>query len=502
LAITANAVRPVDAAGIPALTALGVVLGVHLLVHWPDVVSLSDNWAHNDAYSHGYLAGPVLAWLIWDARGRLEIESAPPVRWVAFAVLILGLVWAFAYAAAIGLVRELLWPATGWLLVLGLLGRQAALALAVPFAWLYTCVPIWGPLAPPLQKTTAIVSHELIRLVGVPAYLDGTRIMVPAGTFDVAAGCSGGNFFVVSLALSLLYGQLTAASVANRIKLVAIALSLALVANWMRVVIVILAGNATAMRSPLVDHHYGFGWVLFAGTLVLFLLLASRMTGRAQRPAGVREPIQSSRSAVSWWATMTLIVAMTIGPAWAYAHAWLAESVQIPRLGALPYETQDFNAVPEPVDAWQPLLPAARLELRAAFSDGARTAVLDVRGYGRQAHGAKLIGYDSHLEGGKGWRLASSDVPLGAAVRVVSPIGVYWIVRPWYAIAGRVTGDARQAQWDGARSLLSSRQDARLIAIAAPCARDCVSDGSEERLTAFARAIRPAFRDRGIDLGE
>jgi EpsI family protein len=502
LATTANAVRPFDAAVIPALTALGVVLAGHLLLHWPDVVSLADNWANNDAYSHGYLAGPVLAWLIWDARSRLEIDSAPPLRFAALAIVALGLVWAFAYAAAIGLVRELLWPATGWLLVLGLLGRQAALALAVPFAWLYTCMPIWGPLAPPLQNTTAVVSNELVRLLGVPAYLEGTRITVPAGSFDVAAGCSGGNFFVVSLALSLLYGQLTAATVANRFKLVAIALALALVANWMRVVIVILAGNATAMRSPLVDHHYGFGWVLFAGTLVLFLFLASRITGRPPRPARASEPGSRPGRTVSWRAMATLIGAMAIGPAWAYAHATLAESAPIPRLSALPYEIQEFNAVPAPADAWQPLLPGAHLELRTVFADGANALVLDVRGYERQSHGAKLIGYESHLEGGKGWRLANDDMPQGSAVRVVGPSGEYWIVRPWYAIAGRVTSDTRQAQWAGAWSLLTWRRDARLIAIAAPCARDCVRDGSGERLAAFARALRPAFHDRGIDLGE
>jgi EpsI family protein len=479
-----------------------VVLVAHLLVHWPDAVSLADIWANNDAYSHGYLAGPVLAWLIWDARGRLEVDGAPPLRLAALAIVVLGLVWAFAYTAAIGLVRELLWPATGWLLALGLLGRRSALALTVPFAWLYTCVPIWSWLAPPLQKITTIVSHQLIRLLGVPAYLEGTRIMVPAGTFDVAAGCSGGNFFVVSLALSLLYGQLTAASVANRIKLIAIALSLAMMANWMRVVIVILAGNATAMRSPLVDHHYGFGWVLFAGTLVLFLFLASRIAGRPQRPARERETTNRSGRTVSWRTTAMLILAMTIGPAWAYAHALLAESAQLPRLSGLPYELKDFDGVPVPDDAWRPLLPGARLELRTAFSDGTSTVVLDVRSYERQSHGAKLVGFDSHLEGGKGWRLVGGGLPPGSAVRIVSPNGEYWMVRPWYAIAGRVTGDARQAQWNGARSLLTARRDARLIAIAAPCVRDCVTDGSGERLAAFARAIRPAFHDRGIDLGD
>jgi exosortase A len=479
-----------------------VVLVAHLLVHWPDVVSLAHNWANTDSYSHGYLAAPVLAWLIWDARDRLGTDSNPPLRLAALALLVLGLVWAFAYAAAIGFVRELLWPVTGWLLVLGLLGRQAALALAVPFAWLYTCVPIWGPLTPPLQTITAVVSQQLILLFGVPAYLDGTQIMVPAGSFDVAAGCSGGNFFVVSLALSLLYGQLTAATIANRIKLVAIALALALVANWMRVVIVILAGNATAMRSPLVDHHYGFGWVLFAGTLILFLFLASRITGRLQRPARDRRPSGETRRTVSWYSTATLIVAMVIGPAWAYSHALLADAVQIPRLSALPYEIREFHTVPEPADAWQPLLPGARVELRSAFSDGTGAAVLDVRGYKRQTQGAKLVGYDSRLEGGTGWRVAGGAVPPGPALRIVSPNGTYWLVRPWYNVAGRVTGAARQARWDGARSLLTARRDARLIAIAVPCVRDCVSDGGPERLAAFARAIRPAFQDRGVELGE
>jgi len=502
VASTANAVRPVDAAAVSALTALAVVLVAHLVVHWPDVIALADNWAGNDAYSHGFLAGPVLAWLIWDARGRVEVDHAPPLRWAALAIMALGLLWAFGYAAAIGLFRAVLWPATGWLLVLGLLGWRLAAVLAVPFAWLYTCVPIWSVLGPVLQKLTAIVSYHVVRLFGVPVFLDGTLITVPAGSFDVALGCSGGNFFVVSLALSLLYGQLAAASFADRVKLVAMALGLSMLANWMRVVIVILAGNATAMTSPLVNHHYGFGWLLFAGTLILFLILASRLTARGRHVSHGRETAQGSRATVPLRAALLLIAAMVFGPALAYARAWLADSAEVPRLNALPYEVRDFDAVPEPSTAWQPLLPHARPELRAAFSNGTGTVLLDVRGYERETHGTKLVGYDSHLEGGQGWRLAGSGVALGPLLRVVGPDGGYWMVRPWYMVAGRVTGDPRRAKWLGAWSLLSTRRDARLIAIATSCVNQCVGDGSNERMAAFQKALRPVFLDRAIDLGE
>ena len=43
----------------------------------------------------------------------------------------------------------------------------------------------------------------LLRTVGIPAYFDGLQFQIPAGSFEIAGGCSGLHFLIVALAIAL-----------------------------------------------------------------------------------------------------------------------------------------------------------------------------------------------------------------------------------------------------------------------------------------------------------
>ena len=76
--------------------------------------------------------------------------------------------------------------------------------------------------------------------------------------------------------------------------------ALAVLANWVRVYTVIEAGYLTDMQSYLVRvSHYGFGWAVFAATLVVFFWLVTRFgpdaaAEPAYAPSAPRRPISAA----------------------------------------------------------------------------------------------------------------------------------------------------------------------------------------------------------------
>ena len=53
--------------------------------------------------------------------------------------------------------------------------------------------------------------------------------------------------------------------------------ALAVLANWIRVLVIVDAGYTTQMRHVLVSRgHYMFGWVLFTTIMVAFVWLLAR----------------------------------------------------------------------------------------------------------------------------------------------------------------------------------------------------------------------------------
>src|SRR5690606_24257028 len=128
------------------------------------------------------------------------------------------------------------------------------------------------------------VVRGLLRVVGIPSHFIGNDVQIPAGTFEIAGGCSGLHFFVVALAIGALMGEMRGDDWRGRLKLLLLAGALALVCNWLRVFTIILAGHYTHMQHYLVaQSHYGYGWMVFALAMVVFFVLERRIAITANR---------------------------------------------------------------------------------------------------------------------------------------------------------------------------------------------------------------------------
>ena len=92
-------------------------------------------------------------------------------------------------------------------IVLVVFGRQMVAMVAVPLAYLLLMVP--SGTASPSRSTSRSrtcrpnIGVRLLQLQGIPAFRDGTYIMLPTMQLEVARACSGVNYLVAVVALGL-----------------------------------------------------------------------------------------------------------------------------------------------------------------------------------------------------------------------------------------------------------------------------------------------------------
>jgi EpsI family protein len=458
----------------------GIVLATGAL-YWPSTQSLLNEWFEvpNSAYRHGPLLVLIALWLAIRAVRAAAAPAAPDARpwlWLALLALVSG-AWLVAFRAGIQVMHQALLPMLVWLAVRLVLGRRIALLSAVPIGLLYSAIPIWHVAIPALQGMTVAVVSTLLRIVGVPAYVEGDFVTIRSGVFHVEDGCAGLHYFIVAATLAALYGELRGDGRRVRLWLLALALGLALLSNWLRVFIIITAGYLTDMQSYLVRvDHATFGWAVFALAMIVFLLL-----GRLWAPPEpAREPSRTvagdalrNTARVAPWAAL----AIALGPAWALlvpVRAAAAANVSMPAAIAGWEEPREFCQ-----GRWRPQFAAADLRQQREFSRGGQSVCVYIASFLSQHQDKELVGYWSVLYPPESEVVSSTvrdvagrkvnEVQLGderAADRIV-----------WYSyvVGAREMRRGVEAQFSYALGTLFGAPAASIYAISMRCVPDCAA---------------------------
>jgi exosortase A len=493
------------------LAAVGLIVALFALLAtmWP---SLHFAWVEQPAYSHGYLVLGIAVWLGYRELRRAPLGAFEPsaIGLAALALVVAGA--AFGRAADVALATQLGLPLT---LITGLwavTGRRTAMRFLVPVAYLVFAIPVWDGINDGLRDLTVVVVGELTRQSAIPALIEGNFILIPSGVFEVEGGCSGLHYLIVGCALSVLYGLVTFDRWLPRLYAVALGIVLALIANWIRVFVVIVAGHLTDMQHYLVtvDHYY-FGWVLFfvvLGPLFFFGRHLERLAprhaspsarGEAERATRTQEaerasdlPAQNTRGSAS-------ANAMIVAAAGVLAvGAWL--SFRAAARPAAP--TAVRNLVLPAVQGWRyegewdsimwPRFANADVESGARYGRGTEHVSVYVAQYAVQGQGKEVVYYENFPAGSSGVAARATvtavlgddaAIPL-AELEVAEPAGERRLVWYGYQVAGRRTRDPFVAKLYQALGAMQGRWDAQAIVATAPCAADCVL--ARETLTQFA----------------
>lgn len=220
---------------------------------WPTLAWMYGQWTTSLwTNSHGVFVPLVMGYLGWLALREDPAPGEHASPWgFAFAVPALVMVVLDAsvrtyYLAAAGLV--LLLPGLSLLV----LGATRTRALAV--TWLVGIFMIPVPDTPAthlyLRGATAAGVEPLLRGLGFPIVRDGTLIEIPSGIFLVSDACSGFATVYAAVGVAVVMSLYTRSHL-RRAALLLSALPLALAANVVRVLILILLTHA--FGSELLD---------------------------------------------------------------------------------------------------------------------------------------------------------------------------------------------------------------------------------------------------------
>ena len=475
MAITA-AINKTDRPWVTAGSVILAASGGLIALFWSDAQGVVRVWVESTAYNHCFLVVPLAGYLIWERREVLRSTvPAPQLRWLA-TVPALSAMWLVAAALGVHEAEQLIVASMLQAILLSILGWDAYRRLLAPLLYLYFLVSAGEFLVPLLQRLTAEMSVQGLRLVGVPVFSDGVFIEVPAGRFVVAEECAGLRFLIASVAFGVFFAVITYRSSLRRAAFIALSVAVPIVANGVRAFGIIYAAEIVGSASAVMADHVIYGWGFFSAILVLLVLVGRRFADRQHpaiiRPFTARPPFATHRCVL----VGLLGVALAgVGPAYAsvlddQSAAGMIGDVAEPRVGA------PWRQLPGgPTDNWSPVVYGADHVIHDALTDGGGTVYRFVALYLSHGRENNLIRSENRIVDGARWRIALEETATidisGQPQRVnVSEIVsgdrsrlVVW----FYVVDGVATASAFSAKLHQLRGFLSTRRQlSALVAIA------------------------------------
>lgn len=289
-----------------AMSAFALLLLFAFTPTWAYLWSMWEQVQHGD-YAHGLLVVVISAWIFYQQRDqRIALHSAPwEIGLATIGLTLASLMWAVSQLMGIRLIENLALYSIVLGSVFALWGWRGLIQSALPLLFLLLALPVWSPVLPLLQSIAAQFSFVILKVFPFEVIKEGAYITVPAGQFLVAEGCSGLRYLLAALCFAGFFVFLEKLDLKRAVLFTALAAGSAVLANTIRIVIVILVGNATAMQHPWVHDHMMMGWGVFAVMLVPVFYLGNRLAIASEKAHLRQESIASSHQQVRSFSSNT-----------------------------------------------------------------------------------------------------------------------------------------------------------------------------------------------------
>jgi exosortase D (VPLPA-CTERM-specific) len=473
-------------------------------------------------YNHGYLIPPVAFYLLWlRARALADTpgDAGGPGAWAGFALVAVALVVnALGQMSAVVTISQYALVMAVWGLALAAAGTRGMRLLWVPLVYLAFMVPLPNFLETRLTTGLMLLSSEIgvqvIRLAGLPVFLEGNVIDLGTYKLQVAEACSGMRYLFPLMSFGFLAAVLFRGRWWQKLILFLATVPLTILMNSFRIGVIGVLVNYYGIEQAEGFLHDFEGWVVFmacVGLLFIIIWIFARMEKQGflqifgldmPEPADLRYLIRHShptRPIVA--ATALLGLAILVSLAMPRPAPIIPERAP---LSTMPLSIGDWSGREEMMDKVYLDVLKVSDYLLAGFSRPTDVAPVGlwIAYYDAQTQEASPHSPQACLPGG-GWRINKftqheiADVgPDGTGIRVNRvEIGLddqRQLVYYWFAQRGRVLTSEYLVKWyifqDG---LTKNRTDGALVRLTTPLAgTEDVAD-ADARLEAFVRAIDP-----------
>jgi exosortase B len=253
---------------------LPVALGLAVM-YVPTYVDLARGLWQQEAYAHGPIVLAVAAWLAWRQRAALAGEGGAPLAGgVALALGLALYIVGRSQSVALFEVGSHIPVFAGTVLLLG--GWPALRRLWFALFFLLFLVPLPGfvivSMTGPLKSLVAQAVESMLYALGYPIARSGVVLSIGQYQLLIADACAGLNSIFSLAALGFLYLYLTAAgSLARSALLLASIVPIAVAANLLRVLALVLITFHFGDAAGQSFFHGSAGMALFAAALLLLL---------------------------------------------------------------------------------------------------------------------------------------------------------------------------------------------------------------------------------------
>jgi exosortase A len=484
-----------------ASVVVSLLLALVLVLYRDTVLYLVGIWNQwkTGEYGHGYLVLAISLYLVY--RQRTVLAGRTPCPSVAALPAIAGasLLWLAATLVDVMMLQSVALLLVMLAVIWAVLGPRVTRHLLLPVLFIGFALPVWSPLAVILQQVTAAVVFWLAQLSGLPVMRQEYALILPSGQLTIEQACGGLHYLLTALTLGVLYASLNYSGLRGRVLVVLVAAGAAILANILRVFIVVYVAYATRMQSPLVANHQSLGWILFGGLVFLLLVLDLRLP-HSGADAGTAEAVCAPEAACKYDPVRRalLSVAGLLLIVCAPALAWWTQrplSTAVEAGPAFPPAMQGWSGPSETRDGWMPQYHGAIAALRTYHRDGDEV-YLYIGYYPRQSQGRELINELNRIANAGAWRMehvparaiSVGDQPVLEQV-IVSPTGRRRLVWYWYRVGGRQTTNGYMAKAMQVLGLATGRTRASVTAVAV----DIVTgeDNAERLLRDFVSVMGP-----------
>ncbi len=267
-----------------ALISFAGLMGCLIWGYWATFGVLSDRWAQDPQYSHGWLVPFFAGVVLWMRRDKFPGTTATSRGWglglliAGGALRVAGAVLYYQSLDFLSLIPMVAgitllcfgWPVLRWSL-------PAILFLGFMLPWPYTLENV---LREPLRGVGTVASTYVMQTVGLPAYREGYTIVTDSGKIGVAEACSGLRMMTIFFALSTAVAMLSQRVWWEKLLIVVSAVPIALIANIARITVTgILHETVNSDVANMVFHDLA-GWLMMPFGLALLgveLWLLSRL---------------------------------------------------------------------------------------------------------------------------------------------------------------------------------------------------------------------------------
>lgn len=445
-----------------------IVVVAIVVFFFPTFEGLYARWIKwDEGLSHGLLIVGVFLVLLTKTLPWSTIKQPRSLSFLICLMIALGsLAWFLFHALNIFILEQLILLPLLALVVAACYGWKTALQHRLLLLMPIFAIPIWDQLNNALIDLSALVVGEMVRAIQMPAMIDGNSIYIPYGHILIADGCSGLRYLVIALAIGYIIGYLNRYDEKRMLMILAVAGAIGLIANWLRIFILILVGYQSEMQSSLMSDHEYFGWLLF-GLLCLPAIYFAPVV------RNVKNSMNAAVQAPSKIVVAASLIALAVGPAGLIL----------------------FNPSPKPTP-WQDLLPSnlqpsnenrmpvAVLTPTHGYRENARAQVqsssvfIQVDQYQRRTKDDKLFPYINRLYSNDHWSVDSSytlaDTP-GQVLILRQKSGRQMVAQlQWFDVGGHKAGSISQAKLFQIPALVEGGNRALIVTLQSECVQgDC-----------------------------